>query len=142
MPFEEARTRLCHGEVLRRLRRPSAARVPLREAQVAFESLGARPWARRASAELIATGDRANRASRASRAAPARLAELTPAELQIARLVGAGMNNLEAAAALFVSRKTVETHLTRVYRKLGIRSRSELARALLDAGIDDGLPQQ
>ncbi len=145
MPFEQARTRLCHGEVLRRLRRPSAARVPLREAQVAFESLGARPWARRASAELIATGDRANRANRAnraSRAAPARLAELTPAELQIARLVGAGMNNLEAAAALFVSRKTVETHLTRVYRKLGIRSRSELARALLDAGIDDGLPQQ
>ncbi|EIV93291.1 response regulator containing a CheY-like receiver domain and an HTH DNA-binding domain [Frankia sp. QA3] len=139
MPFEQARTRLCRGEVLRRLRRPAAARLPLREARVAFESLGARPWARRATAELIATGDRASRADRAV-PAPARLEGLTPAELQVARAIGAGMNNVEAAAALFVSRKTVETHLTRVYRKLGIRSRSELARALVAAGIDDGLP--
>ena len=60
-----------------------------------------------------------------------RLDELTPQELQIARAVGRGLNNIEAAAALFVSRKTVEAHLTRAYRKLGVRSRTELTRLLL-----------
>jgi DNA-binding CsgD family transcriptional regulator len=143
MPFEQARTRLCHGEVLRRLRRPAAARLPLREARVAFESLGARPWARRATAELVAAGDRAGQAVRADRAAQlsARLDRLTPAEVQVARTICDGMNNAEAAAALFVSRKTVETHLTRVYRKLGVRSRSELVRALVDAGVSDVLSE-
>ena len=65
------------------------------------------------------------------------LQELSPQELQVARIAGRGQNNVEVAAALFVSRKTVEAHLTRVYRKLGIRSRTELARILLANGIAD-----
>jgi len=67
----------------------------------------------------------------------ASLEKLSPQELQIARIAGRGQNNLEVAAALFLSRKTVEAHLTRVYRKLGIRSRIELARILLANGIAD-----
>ena len=66
-----------------------------------------------------------------------RLDELTPQELQIARAVGRGLNNVEAAAALFVSRKTVEAHLTRAYRKLGVRSRTELTRVLLAHDASD-----
>ena len=62
---------------------------------------------------------------------PQRPGELTPQVLRIARAVGRGLNNVEAAAALFVSRKTVEAHLTRAYRKPGVRSRSELTRLLL-----------
>jgi DNA-binding CsgD family transcriptional regulator len=136
MPFERARTRLCRGEMLRRLRRPAAARPALREARVVFESLGAHPWARRAGAELIAAGDRAGRVEHAS-PRTVRPDRLTPAELQVARAICDGMNNAEAAAALFVSRKTVESHLTRVYRKLGIRSRSDLVRVLVAAGMTD-----
>jgi DNA-binding NarL/FixJ family response regulator len=70
-------------------------------------------------------------------AGPKRLEELSPQELQVARIAARGQNNIEVAAALFVSRKTVEAHLTRVYRKLGIRSRTELARILLVNGIAD-----
>ena len=70
-------------------------------------------------------------------AGPTGLEELSPQELQVARIAGRGHNNVEVAAALFVSRKTVEAHLTRVYRKLGIRSRTELARILLANGIAD-----
>jgi DNA-binding NarL/FixJ family response regulator len=65
------------------------------------------------------------------------LEELSPQELQVARMAALGHNNIEVAAALFVSRKTVEAHLTRVYRKLGIRSRTQLARILLTNGITD-----
>jgi DNA-binding NarL/FixJ family response regulator len=64
-----------------------------------------------------------------------RLKELGPQELQVARIAARGQNNIEVAAAWFVSRKTVEAHLTRVYRKLGIRSRTELARIVLANGI-------
>ena len=135
MPFELARTMLCEGVVLRRWRRPAAARSALREALGLFERLGARPWAGRAAAELAATGIRA--VSSRSKAAP--IDALTPQELQIARLVADGLNNAEAAAAMFLSRKTVETHLTRVYRKLGIRLRTDLTRVLI-AETDDGGP--
>ncbi|WP_436704924.1 AAA family ATPase [Geodermatophilus sp. CPCC 205761] len=127
VPFERARTLLCSGEVLRRLRRPAAARPVLREALSVFEGLGARPWAARAETELAATG--VHRTPRCDPAAPG-LAVLTPQELQIARVVADGLNNAEAAAVLYLSRKTVEAHLTRVYRKLGLRSRSDLARFL------------
>jgi DNA-binding CsgD family transcriptional regulator len=137
MPFELARTMLCEGVALRRWRRPAAARSVLREALGLFERLGARPWAGRAAAELAATGIRA--ASSRSRAAP--IDALTPQELQIARMVADGLNNSEAAAAMFLSRKTVETHLTRVYRKLGIRSRTDLTRVLMAESIMD-LPQR
>ena len=128
MPFEQARTLLCQGEALRRGRRPAASRRPLRHALTIFNSLGARPWAARAMNELDATGARADTRNSASASA---LDCLSPQELQVARAVGRGLNNLETAAALFVSRKTVEAHLTHAYRKLGIRSRTELTRLLV-----------
>ena len=128
MPFEQARTLLCQGEALRRGRRPAASRAPLRHALTIFNSLDARPWAARAMIELDATGARADTRNTASGSA---LDSLSPQELQVARAVGRGLNNVETAAALFVSRKTVEAHLTRAYRKLGIRSRTELTRLLI-----------
>jgi DNA-binding CsgD family transcriptional regulator len=134
--FEQARTLLCSGEAMRRNRRPAAAREPLHEALILFESLGARPWAARARAELAASGVKDQRPTNwVSRQNG--LQDLTPQELQVARTAGRGQNNAEVAAALFVSRKTVEAHLTRIYRKLGARSRTELARILLANGIAD-----
>jgi DNA-binding NarL/FixJ family response regulator len=86
-----------------------------------FERLGAAPWADRARSELAATGETV-------RAQPqGGLSELTPQELQLSLVVGRGATNKEAAAALFISPKTVEAHLHRIYVKLGIRSRTELA---------------
>ena len=128
MPFEQARTLLCEGEALRRARRPAASRRPLRHALTIFNGLGARPWAARAMTELDATGARAGARNDTSTSA---MDSLSPQELQVARAVGRGLNNIEAAAALFVSRKTVEAHLTRAYRKLGIRSRTELTRLMV-----------
>lgn len=120
---------LCEAETLRRLRRPAAARPLLREALAIFEGLGARPWAARGETELAATGARPGaRPAVRSTGGDVDLDVLTPQEFQIARTVAEGLNNAEAAAALFVSRKTVEAHLTRVYRKLEVRSRTELAR--------------
>lgn len=127
MPFEHARTLLCEAETLRRLRRPAAARPLLRQALTVFDGLGARPWAARAEIELAATGARPTPGRDNGRPG---LDVLTPQEFQIARTVAEGLNNSETAAALFISRKTVEAHLTRVYRKLGVRSRTELARLL------------
>lgn len=86
--------------------------------------------------ELTATGVRGLGGDR-SRGGETRLDLLTSQELQIARAVGRGLNNVEAAAALFVSRKTVEAHLTRAYRKLGVRSRTELARVMLACDTSD-----
>jgi len=131
MAFEAARTRLVAGEVLRRFRRPSAAREPLLLAQRTFTALGAVPWAVRAEAEVAATGHR----SAVHGDEPPPVALLTPQELQVARAIGEGLSNVEAAASLFLSRKTIEAHLTRVYRKLGVRSRSDLARCLARAGV-------
>jgi DNA-binding CsgD family transcriptional regulator len=131
-PFELGRTLLCEGEVLRRFRRPTAARSVLREAHGLFERLGAKPWAERAACELAATGSISP-----SKFRVALIDTLTPQELQIARLVANGRNNAEAAAAMFLSRKTVETHLTRVYRKLSVRSRTELTRMLVAHGMTD-----
>ncbi|WP_405864104.1 AAA family ATPase [Streptomyces sp. NBC_00005] len=131
MPYELARTRLVCGESLRRLRRPAAARVPLQAAQRAFTALGAVTFAARAAGELAAAGWR----SAPDRTRPPHVDRLTAQELQVARAIGEGLTNIEAATTLFVSRKTVEAHLTRVYRKLGIRSRSELARYLARADL-------
>jgi len=131
-PFELARTLLCEGAVLRRFRRPAAARSVLHEAHGLFERLGARPWAEQAASELAAAGSISPSKPRA-----ALIGTLTPQELQIARLVADGRNNAEAAAAMFLSRKTVETHLTRVYRKLSLRSRTELTRMLVAHGMTD-----
>ena len=134
MPFELARTLLCQGEVLRRARHLLEARSVRREARRIFTGLGARPWADRAAAELAAAGDRGRTQAQVT---VARLDALTPQELQIARTVASGKNNGEVSAALFVSRKTVEAHLTRIYRKLGIHSRVELTRVMLVGGIAD-----
>jgi DNA-binding CsgD family transcriptional regulator len=129
-PYERARTLLCRGEALRRFRRPAAARVPLAAAHATFESLGAAPWAARAAGELAAAGVRP-----LPSAGPSLLDLLSPQEIQVARAIAGGLNNAEAASVLFVSRKTVEAHLTRVYRKLGVRSRTDLTRALVAAGV-------
>ena len=134
MPFELGRTLLCQGEVLRRARHLLEARNVLREAQRIFEGLGARAWTDRVGRELVASGSRRRTPVQG---ASVGLDRLTPQELQIARVVSGGKNNGEVSAALFVSRKTVEAHLTRIYRKLGIHSRVELTRVLVAAGISD-----
>jgi DNA-binding CsgD family transcriptional regulator len=136
IPFEQARTLLCAGEALRRARRPADARLPLDWALGVFDGLGAKPWAARTRAELAASGVKHRRITMGA-SGPNGLAELSPQELQVARIAARGQSNVEVAAALFVSRKTVEAHLTRVYRKLGIRSRTQLARMLLANGIAD-----
>jgi DNA-binding CsgD family transcriptional regulator len=124
MPFERARTLLCFGERLRRARQRAEAREPLKEALETFERLGARGWAERTRTELRATGEQ--QARRAETAAE----QLTPHELQIAILVAQGMTNREAAAALFLSPKTIEYHLGQIYRKLDVRGRAQLARLM------------
>jgi DNA-binding CsgD family transcriptional regulator len=122
--FERARTQLAYGERLRRARDRILAREQLRAAVETFEALGAEPWAERARAELAATGETLRRRD------PATVDELTPQELQIALLLVCGKTTREAAAALFLSPKTIEYHLRHVYLKLSIHSREELARAL------------
>lgn len=123
-PYERARTLLAQAEVRRRWRRPGAARPLLLEAEGALAALGARPWVERARTELAATG---HRGAAPEAAEENRLESLTPQEFQVARAVAEGLSNVETSSALFVSRKTVEAHLTRIYRKLGVRSRTELA---------------
>ena len=131
LPFQLARTALNYGERLRRTGRRREARAQLHAALEIFDRLGATPWAERAESELRATGERIRR--RDLTAAD----ELTAQELQIALVVARGATNREAAAALFLSHKTVERHLSVIYRKLGLRSRSELTRALANESITD-----
>lgn len=122
IPFERARTRLCYGQQLRRVGRRIDARRELHAALEVFERLGADPWSRIARAELAATGQKLRPTAR-------RLDdELTPQELQVALIVARGATNKEAGAALFLTPKTVEFHLAKIYRKLDLRSRTELAR--------------
>jgi DNA-binding CsgD family transcriptional regulator len=131
-PFEQARTLLAFGERLRRGRHRAEARAPLARALEIFEDLGARAWSARARAELEATGRPGGRRPAAD------AAELTSHERQVAALVAKGMTNREAAAALFLSPKTIEYHLGQIYRKLGVRSRTQLARAFaLDGAADE-----
>ena len=118
--LSRARTLLCFGEALRRAGRKSEAREQLREAHRLFEEIEAAPWADLARRELRATGERLRRAT------PQLGEELTPQELQVALQVAAGKTNKEAGAALFLSPKTVEFHLARVFRKLDVSSRAEL----------------
>ncbi|HEY8583475.1 MAG TPA: LuxR C-terminal-related transcriptional regulator, partial [Capillimicrobium sp.] len=126
-PFERARTELAFGERLRRSGQRVEAREWIGAALQGFERLGARPWAERAQAELRATG-------RTSRRRDASTADdLTPQELQIAGYVTQGMTNREIAAAMFLSPKTIEYHLRSVFRKLDVRSRTELARQFAQA---------
>jgi DNA-binding CsgD family transcriptional regulator len=118
-PFERGRTLLCLGVLQRRLRRQRAARESLEEARRIFETIGADRWAERARAELARVAGRAS----------SPLA-LTPTEQQVVALVAEGRTNHEVGLALSVSVKTVEANLTRIYRKLGVASRRELARQI------------
>jgi DNA-binding CsgD family transcriptional regulator len=122
--FERARTQLAWGARLRRARQRVRAREQLQAAVDTFDPLGARPWADTARAELAATGvtARARDASTRDR--------LTPQERQVALALAAGQTTREAAAALFISPKTVEFHLRSIYRKLGVSSRTELTAAM------------
>jgi DNA-binding CsgD family transcriptional regulator len=128
--FELARTRLCYGERLRRAKRRTQAREQLRGAFEAFGDLGAAPWAELARLELRATGETARRRDASA------LDALTPQELRIAMVLAEGRTTREAAAQLFLSPKTIEYHLRSAYRKLGICSRDELAKALASTGGD------
>ena len=112
-PFLQARTELLYGEWLRRERQRREARRHLRRAADLFRQVGAPPWEERAEAELRATGETARRRD------PSTLDQLTPQELQIAGLVAAGMTNRQIAAQLFLSPRTIDYHLRKVFSKLG-----------------------
>ena len=122
MPFELARTLLAKGIVERRAKRRAGARASLAEALATFEQMGARLWAERARDEL----------SRVSGRRSGRSGELTPSEQRVVERAAEGLSNKEIAEELFVSVHTVETHLSHAYVKLGVRSRSQLARKLDD----------
>lgn len=122
-PLIRARAELWFGQRLRRARQRTEARTWLRSAIKRFELCGATAWADQARAELAATGDTTRRRG-------PELDDLTPQELKVSLAVAEGATNKEAAARLFLSPKTVEFHLGKVYRKLGVRSRTELARHL------------
>lgn len=117
MPFERARTQLLLGQLERRRRRKDAATATLGEALRTFEDLGTPLWAARVRAELART-----------KVAPKQTTGLTPSERRVAELAASGMTNRDVAAALFISPKTVEANLSRIYRKLHIHSRAELGR--------------
>jgi ATP/maltotriose-dependent transcriptional regulator MalT len=117
MPFERARTQLLVGQLQRRQRRKGDSADTLREAVQAFDSMGTTMWAERARAELAR-----------SEGPHTGTEELTPSERRVAELAAAGLSNRDIAGALFISPKTVETNLARVYRKLDIHSRVQLPR--------------
>ncbi|MGW3649265.1 AAA family ATPase [Streptomyces sp. NPDC000878] len=123
-PFAKARTDLAYGRLLLRTRRRGAARRPLLAARQVFERLRADPWTTAAEEELRAAGARTP--ARHGRAT----APLTERETQVAVLVSKGHTTPEVAAALFLSPKTVEYHLSRIFAKLSVRSRTELASRL------------
>jgi len=117
-PFERGRTLLALGTTERRAKRKRAARQSLDQALAIFEQLGASVWAERTNAELARIGGHTTALG------------LTPTERRVAELVAKGQKNREVAAALFVSVRAIEANLTRIYAKLGVRSRSELAHRL------------
>jgi DNA-binding NarL/FixJ family response regulator len=115
-PFERGRTLLARGAVLRRERRWGATRESLTAAVAIFEQVEAPLWIEKARSELARVGGRRSAGG------------LTPAEKRIAQLVAAGYSNKQIASQLFVTVRTVETHLTKVYSKLDVHSRAGLAR--------------
>ena len=125
-PLERARIELLLGETLRRARQRTRAREHLRVALRVFERVNALPWAHRARSELRATGEST------APVGPSDFQHLTPQELQIARYAASGETNADIAAKLFLSRRTVEYHLAKVYTKTGVTSRRELASTALD----------
>jgi DNA-binding CsgD family transcriptional regulator len=129
-----ARTRLVYGEWLRRERRHGDARDQLRYAHDLFTDFGMESYAERARIELRATGEKARKRSVDTSD------ELTPQETQIAQLVAQGATNAEVAAQMFISPSTVEYHLRKVFRKVGVKSRTQLARHVLDTGAAGAHP--
>jgi ATP/maltotriose-dependent transcriptional regulator MalT len=127
--YDRARIQLAYGERLRRMQNSIGARTHLTAALETFERLGARPWAERAGAELRASGRTRSRAGADARD------ELTPQEFEVATLAATGLSNKQIAERLFLSPRTVEFHLHRVFPKLGITSRAALRDAL--AGLDE-----
>ena len=125
-PFETARTLLTAGEIHRRARHKRLAKMRIVDALALFESLGAPAWAARARRELACVGVRA--------ATPQPLS-LTPAEQRVADLVVLGHSNARVASELFMGRRTVESHLSRIYQKLEVHSRTELCRLLSTSGL-------
>ena len=121
-PFEQARNELLYGEWLRRERRRADARPHLRTALELFQRLALPPWEERARAELRASGETARRRD------PSTRDQLTPQELQIAHLVSEGRTNREIGAQLFLSPRTIDYHLRKVFAKLQIASRADLGR--------------
>jgi DNA-binding CsgD family transcriptional regulator len=125
-PFDSARIRLSYGAWLRRQRRVVDSRAPLRAARDAFDRLGASGWADRARVELAAAGEDS------TRRAPEAWDELTPQEVQVAQMVAQGLSNKEIGQRLYVSHRTVASHLYRMFPKLGVTSRAQIARAVAE----------
>jgi DNA-binding CsgD family transcriptional regulator len=130
-PFLRARTLFSHGRWLRRRRRDADAREPLRGAVESFDVLGAASWGRRARQELRATGERLGPRT------PQVRDRLTPQELQIAQLAAEGLSNREIGERLFLSHRTIGSHLYRIFPKLEITSRSQLRDALVNVAGQD-----
>ena len=133
-PFYEARIRLQYGVWLRRRRRIVASRDPLRSARDAFDVLGVAAWAARARNELRASGEPSDQP------APDARAGLSPQELQIAHLAANGLSNREIAQRLFLSHRTVGSHLYRTFPKLGVTTRGQLPSALRVGAMRDERP--
>jgi len=123
-PFQRARVQLAHGEWLHQHRQNAASRAPLRAARETFDALGLVPWSERARRQLRATGETSRPRT------PQARDQLTPQELQIVQLAAEGMSNREIGQRLYLSHRTVSSHLYRVFPKLGITSRAELPGAL------------
>jgi DNA-binding CsgD family transcriptional regulator len=132
-PFEHGRTLLLYGEALRRRRHRMDARQHLRAALEIFERMGATPWEERARAELRASGETMRGRD------PDSVDHLTPQELQIVQIVRKGATNKQIAAQLYLSPRTVDYHLRKVFVKLGLSSRAELIRLEADAPELDAL---
>jgi DNA-binding CsgD family transcriptional regulator len=126
-PFYVARTQLAYGVWLRRQRRMTQSRAPLREAAETFDALGLLRYAERARRELRASGETVRRRD------PGGWSQLSPQELQIAQLAAEGLSNRQIGERLYLSHRTVESHLYRVFPKLGITSRAQLRDALEEA---------
>ena len=123
-PFPRARVQLAYGEWLHKQRQDSAARAPLHAATETFDALGVIPWSERARQLLRATGEKSR-----PRIPEARDL-LSPQELQIAQMAAEGLSNREIGQKLYLSHRTISSHLYRVFPKLGITSRTELRHAL------------